>query len=314
MRILILVGLLLCCSVNAQAADPPAQVDQAEVLRLGNLVQFVGAGARGDNTVDAYVEALGPPASDADKWFISVVTMKGCPSCEQLKKDWSTSAALLALANPADPKQSWAQYNVYDKDDRSQKFRFESLKITSYPTILVQPPRSGKYGDPATVVFQGGYKSDPDKLAQAIAQSIRDYVSKLPAPKSAPIVGKVGQAQIGVDPPWIPTPRVDPLQPAPAPYYPSVDPQIPPAPAPVAPQPAPAVAFPWTTLLTLLAGGVSLPAAVALSIYVVQFVRARRQAEGKKLLLNDAAYSELLAVLKQIAQTPTPPPPATPTT
>src|SRR5437016_2329230 len=97
MRNLMLFGLLLCSSVAVRAADPPTQVDQAEVLRLGNLVQVVGAGARGDNNVDAYVEALGPPASDIDKWYISVVTMKGCPSCEQLKKDWSASAALLAL-------------------------------------------------------------------------------------------------------------------------------------------------------------------------------------------------------------------------
>ena len=59
---------------------------------------------------------------------------------------------LLALANPNVPKQSWAHYTVYDRDDRSQAFRFENIKVTASPTLLVQPPRTGRFGDPATVV------------------------------------------------------------------------------------------------------------------------------------------------------------------
>ena len=85
----------------AQEAVP--EVDQAEVLRRGDLVQVVGDGVRSHDH-DVFATAMGPPASDADKWFISVVSMQGCAGCEKLKKDWTTSPWLLALANPNDAK------------------------------------------------------------------------------------------------------------------------------------------------------------------------------------------------------------------
>ena len=84
MRALQSAMLLLLCAVPAWAS-PPMVVDQDEIRRLGDVVQYVGAGPRGDG-VDAYVQAMAPPASDADKWFISVLTMKGCAPCEKLKR------------------------------------------------------------------------------------------------------------------------------------------------------------------------------------------------------------------------------------
>src|SRR6187402_1566823 len=139
------LSLYLCSLVFATvglAALP--EVDQGEILRLGNLVQHVGVGPR-QQVADPLVEALKPPASDADKWFISVLTMRDCPGCVKLKRDWETSPWLLALANPADSKASWAHFNIYASEDASQRFRFASIKVTAYPTILVQPPRTGKY-------------------------------------------------------------------------------------------------------------------------------------------------------------------------
>ena len=152
MRILLMLLMLVFAPLGLRAQETAPEVDRAEVMRRGDLVQVVGDGARASG-VDAFAAAMGPPASDADKWFISVVSMKQCAGCEKLKKDWSANHWLLALANPADPKQSWAHYNVFDKDDDSQAFRFEALKITAYPTILVQPPRSKRFGDPSVVVY-----------------------------------------------------------------------------------------------------------------------------------------------------------------
>ena len=292
-------ALLLCAlSVTPLLAQRPAEVDQAEVLRLKDHVQYVD-GSYQAHADDAYVQAMAPPDSDADKWFISVVSMQGCAGCEKLKKDWTTSPWLLALANPNDAKQSWAHYAIYDKEDRSQAFRFEGLKISTFPTILVQPPRSKRYGDPSIVVYQGIYKGDPEKLAREITTAIRQYIQKLQAP--AP-VRAYGQNGVGTDPPWQPVPRVDPWNPTPVPgpQFPTVDPTIPPAP----PTPAPTSAFPWSAVLTLMTAGFSLPAAVALVVWAVYTIRARRQAAGLKPIVDQATLDRVLEQLKKLADQP----------
>jgi hypothetical protein len=179
-----IVALLLLVP-GAVGQEP--EVDTAEVLRLGNMVQHVDG--IGSDPADSFVEAMGPPASDADKWYISVLSMQGCPACQKLKGDWTTNQWLLALADPSDPKKSWAHYNIYLREDRSQAFRFENIKVTAYPTVLVQPPRNGRYGEPKTVVFQGTYGGDPERLARQITEAIRRYVAKFEAaqPAHAPV-------------------------------------------------------------------------------------------------------------------------------
>ena len=297
MRALVLLMTVLMAVPTIALAQSPPEVDQAEVMRLGDLVQSVGENIQASGS-DAFVTAMGPPASDADKWFITVLSMKGCAGCEKLKQDWTTNPWLLALANPTDPKQSWSHYKVYDKDDRSQAFRFENIKVTAYPTILVQPPRSGRYGDSATVVYQGTYVGDPEKQARAITSAIRQYISKLQSPPSPAHSGTTGQ--VAADPPWQPTPRVDPWQPQPQtnPPFPLFDPSIPPQP----PAPAPVTAFPWSSVLTLMAAGFSLPAAVALVVWAVSFIRARRQAAGKPPIVDQKSLDQVLELLKRLAE------------
>lgn len=297
MRALVLFVSLFAAMPLVALAQTPPEVDQAEVMRLGDLVQSVGENVRASGD-DAFVTAMGPPASDADKWFISVLSMTGCAGCEKLKQDWAINPWLLAIANPTDPKQSWSHFKVYDKDDRSQAFRFENIKVTAYPTILVQPPRSERYGDPATVVYQGVYSGDPEKQARAITSAIRQYISKLQAPPTPAHIGDTGQ--VAADPPWQPTPRVDPWQPQPQtnPQFPPFDPSIPPQP----PAPAPVPGFPWSSVLTLMAAGFSLPAAVALVIWAVSIIRARRQAAGKPPIVDQQTLDQVLTLLKQLAE------------
>lgn len=227
-----LLSLLLLPTLVVAQASP--EVDQAEVRRLGNLVHQMGVGPQADG-VATFLEAMGPPASDADKWFISLMSTRSCVPCIQLKQAFGTDPWLKALADPNDPKKSWSHFNVYDAQDRSQAFRFEKLKIEAYPTIVVQPPRSKKYGDPSTVVFQGTYGGDPKKLAIDITSAIRRYLAKLDqANAAAEPVKSVG---FGADPPWQPAPKVDPVLPVlPTPPVDVV--QIPP-PLPVTPTPAP---------------------------------------------------------------------------
>lgn len=283
--------LACLCLVAAAAPLHADEVDQNAILRLGNLVQYVGDGVRADAGVDAFVEAMAPPASDAEKWFVSVLTTRGCGACEVLKREWEKNPALLALANPKDAKQSWAHWGVYDLTDESQQFRFQNIKVSAFPTILVQPPRTGRFGDPATVVFQGKYGGDPDQLARDITDAIRQYVAQLPAVAQ-------GTAAIGLDPPWSPTPQINPYQPA---VQPAIQPSVLPFDPTIPPQtPTTPTAGSWVTL----AWPVVAPAAVAGIAWLVYAFRRQRLAQGKEPFLDQATLDQVLALLKKVAETP----------
>jgi len=244
MNALLLSLILLAAPPNGQApANVPApmgdrepEVDTAFVWRMGDTVQLVGDGHR-EGPTDEFVTAMGPPANDANKWFISVITSRGCSHCARLKADWQSSPELLAFGNPGDAKASWAHLNFYSYEDKSQAFRWEKIKVTAFPTILIQPPRDGSYGNPATVVGQPvGYSTAP-KLSAEMTAWFKAYLSKYHEKKRAdlgPVKGGIGQ--IGTDPPWAPQPKVEP---APSPFLPNafpfpIEPPKPPV-APVAP-------------------------------------------------------------------------------
>lgn len=278
------------------------EVDRAEVLRLGDMVQHVNG--VGNDPDASFVEVMGLPASDADKWFISVLTMQGCVPCMKLKADWATSPWLLALADPNDPKKSWAHYNVYAREDQSQMFRFRNLHIEAYPTIIVQPPRSKRYGDPATVVFQGTYGGDPEKLARQITEAIRQYIAKLEGTQLPQVLAqrasRASEETGGIVPPWQPPPRVDPPLPDILPVFPDRRPLIPPNLIP-SDLPAPSL-FRWGTMGTVTATAVLtflLTWAVPRVLYAI---RQWRIDNNKRLLLTDEQLQQLIERIHQLMQ------------
>lgn len=242
-----LVGLAAPLAI---AAAQEAEVDTAEIKRLGDHVQHIDASHR-DGPDDEYVRVMGPPEDDSHKWFISVIGKKGCAACARLKTDFRRDEYLRALVTLAEgddahsDKSSWAHYNYFLSDDRSQQFRWEKIRVVNFPTVLVQPPLNKKYGDPATVVFQStGYDGDGKKLANKIASAIKLYLTKQAERRAAarssghralppaarydaeedwpqrPTQGvwvNEGHRQVGVDPPWDPAPKVDPPAPGPGP-------------------------------------------------------------------------------------------------
>ncbi len=301
-----MLGMLLTLAMGVPLLAQKPEVDRAEVLRLGNTVQHVD-GIRSD-PADAFVEAMSPPASDNDKWFISVLTMPGCRGCTKLKSEWQTNQWLLALADPQNPKRSWAHYNVYSSEDESQTFRFENIQITAYPTILVQPPRNGRYGEPTTVVFQGTYGGDPEKLARQITEAMRQYVAKLAVVplRQAPRVTQTGvsQGMIGVDPPWAPVPKVEPQLPSVTPVFPDGRPLIPPnlqpTPQPNQPSTEPTSGT-WGTATTVAASSV-VTLLLAFGIpWGLKTIRQIRLERGQTPLLNDAQFQQLLTTLAGLA-------------
>ena len=285
--------LMLAALCSVARAD---EVNRAEVQRLGDTVQHIDGKYQG-NAVDAFIEAMQPPESDADKWFISVISTQGCAACAELKQAWRENPWLLALADPEDPQASWAHYTEYDEADKSQAWRFENLQFDAFPTIVVQPPRSGRYGDAGTVVFQNTYKGNPRELAGQIVASVKQYVGKI-APQ-VQIVSTAPAAAYGQNctPPWNPTPDTDQDDRRPwRPNNPNLQFQIPPL------DPAPLFSFPWKAVIALVAGGFSIPAIIVLAVWALTFIRAQRKAAGKSPLLDDEAFQGLMDMVERLGE------------
>ena len=312
--------LLLVCALSVAAGAPPTfgqnppagesrdvpDIAVREIQRRGDLVQRVGGGHQSD-TLTAFAEAMRPPADDSHKWFISVLTTKNCRYCDNLKRDFATSDHLKPFVDVDDHTQSWAHFNVYSSDDATQAWRFKDIKVTGYPTILVQPPRSGRFGDPKAVVLQKtGYDGDPKKLAETIRGGISTYLRTYVRQRQA--IGRsggmreggeagIGQNVVGYDPPFSPPPRNEPT-----PYYPSPANfpfDLPPGPTPT-PQPT---VNPRGLLMSLLGGMASsggMTNVLLLVIAGLAGVRTFRKATGQKLLLDDATYQAIVDTLKSV--------------
>lgn len=264
-RFLLAIALGIACApllVCAQSTDE--EVFKGEVTRWGDTVQHIAGDERSKQRRGDEADIMGVPADDNHKWFISIVGSKGCAPCARLRADIRADqatqknlGAFITLMDGdemhSDPKSSWSHYNYFLAEDKTQAFRFEKLGIKAYPTIIVQPPLNKAFGDPATIVYKReGYDGDPAKLVKEISAAIKLYVQKqqerkdggatkaaaarhaLPAPARSEISGAFGQNDIGVDPPFVPTPRVDPT---PVPNV--LPPQIPPPDAKPTPAPKP---------------------------------------------------------------------------
>ena len=60
-------------------------------------------------------------------------------------------------------------------------------------------------------------------------------------------------------------------------------------------------AFTWTAVLTLFISGFSLPAAIAIVVWLIYFIRERRKAAGKPLLLSDEQLTSLIDILNRLS-------------
>ncbi len=156
------------------------EVDTDSVIRRGNHIERIGGFQQ--SPIDAAIDDVtGPPADDSNKWFITIISSRNCKPCKDLLADWNKSNELLAFAKPSDSANSWANLNVYEVENRFHNWFVKDLKIDGTPTIIIQPPRSKKYGDPSTVIYQKtGYTAGkPDELAKSFTVAIRKYLNKL---------------------------------------------------------------------------------------------------------------------------------------
>lgn len=255
-----LMAACTCCQCDGPCEAQTiaeAEIDRAEVIRRGNTVEHIEPGI---GTYEGSGDWAALPEDDSGKWFVTVIKMQGCGACVQLMRDWQRSPDLLAFANPAEPKQSWAHFNVYDRADKSQMWRYEKLHISQFPTILIQPPRNGQYGPARTIVFQNTYHGSPKELASQMRAAIQRYVDRLndqqyegpigatengvtedtvsgtddeePAKPVEPTEAEKepaeppGMSTIEIAPPWNPAPEPEPYSPVirpPSPWSPQPD-------------------------------------------------------------------------------------------
>ena len=279
------------------------EVDVQQVLRLGDCVQHCdGLHRAAPNGTESFVELMSAvPPDDLHKWVVSVVG-DGGPESRILREQWKTEPHLLALADPGESKNSWAHINFYDSRDGSQQFRFENVQFTHFPTVIVQPPRSKEYGDPSTVVYQSSYSGDPHHLSTNISQAIQFYVSKLdqrPGYDSfraqTPEEEDVESSDIGAAPPWdVPPAESDGRRRI---LFPDGLPIIPPREGIET-----VFKIPWGLIITALTGGASVPVFLGLGIWLVRQIRARRKADGKKLILDDETLERIFDVLETLSQ------------
>jgi hypothetical protein len=146
----------------------------------------VGGGIEADPLTESIAQISGLPPVDNDKWHIYVVGRKGCAPCLELARLWKTDATLRAWAMPDNPRDSWAHFQYFNYDDPLESWRWTKspenpnpVVIKSVPTIVAQPPRNGRYGDPANVVMTYVWEGDPKLLSSALQRSIRAYLTFL---------------------------------------------------------------------------------------------------------------------------------------
>lgn len=309
-----LTGLALL----AQIAAPPPDADVSplashEIQRRGDSVERLGLFAAGQRA-GHQGDPLAVPADDSGKWFITLIldSQIPCPPCEALKRDFANSKHLKAWADPTDKEHSWAHWNVYDVRDPLTNWRWQGIKFSGFPTLLIQPPANGDFGKKETVVMQiTGYDADPQKLAKTMRAGILKYVETLKQPpaqqrgeqhageqRAGGLEQYAANGGGGTAPPFdLPSPRRPSITP-PVLVPPEIQPDEP------AERPRnPSVVSALGTLLTALLGSTATGGAtnmLLLGLLGVQLWRAYRQATGQKVLLNDEHFAKFAETLKQI--------------
>jgi hypothetical protein len=183
--------LVLCLSVScvafAQQENGNPLVAKHESERRGSFIEQVGGNAaEGDAGVAAFLAAMAPAENDNDKWTIYNVSSKNCGPCEKLKKDFRNSQHLASLVNVQDHTKSWAHYQEFEIENQLQNWRFSNVKFEGFPTIIVEPPRSGRCGSPSNFIKLTGYNGDDKTLLTVIRSEIRKHSAM--AGKSQPRV------------------------------------------------------------------------------------------------------------------------------
>lgn len=187
----LIVAIALCVVVKAQAQPPTdvPRIAQDEIARRGHHVEQTGTIRSA-----AAAAALSPPADDSAKWFLTLVTKTGDPGSERMKATIAKDPAMRPWVNAQDPEQSPTHYQVRAVDDRTQVDWLEGLQpaiARGLPLVIVQPPRSGRFGPSSTIVKIIAGVHSGEELSRRLRDGIVAYVQAIEQPgiSQPPAVG-----------------------------------------------------------------------------------------------------------------------------
>jgi hypothetical protein len=315
MNCLLKTILIVVChwSLAAAAEKDVPRIAEAEIARRGALVERTNGIQAEPSASSAIALAMQPPPDDSHKWLFTLVTTKNCTWCEQMRHDFDTDPKLKSWVDAKDYSRSWAHWQVVQIDDQSQAWRWKDFKPTSFPTLIVQPPVNGSWGDPHTIVFvRQGYLK-PAELDAAIRQAIQRYSTKLyprrlawatqlhvdPSARFASGIEAEQRADHagGWNPPVAPP---TPLPPLPTtPNSPNVPPQYPPSQYPPS---QPDLGSLLAQLLGSILGGPALANFLLIAILAWQVYRGIAKREGIPLLVDDTTAAQLTQLLQSLPQ------------
>lgn len=185
--LLVALAMASACVVSWGQDKNVPQKALWEIQRRGNLVEVIDGNHRADAaTVKAAM--MGIPADDSNKFQLTIVVAadKTCGPCEQLKKDLASPTPALAkflemekrpdgLLQSSD--NSYLHVSLVPYTTAFRPEHFANIKITTLPTLILQPSLDGKKGDPTIVINQRGGRLPPDELAKWIGSSLDAYVN-----------------------------------------------------------------------------------------------------------------------------------------
>lgn len=319
-RTLLLLGIAISSDFTLSAYDKNVpRIAATEIARRGplaeriNNIEHIQGIQDGGDATSAFALAMQPPADDSHKWLFTLVTTKNCSWCDQLRRDFATDPKLKAWVDTKDYTQSWAHWQVVQIEDQSQAWRWKDFRPASFPTLIVQPPVNGSWGDPHTIVFvRQGYLK-PAELDTAIRQAIQQYAAKLyprhrawsqnkPTHQStgqAPAASQIAQRDDhsgGWTPPVTPP---TPLSPVPlTPNSVNLPAQYPPL--------QPDVISLLVQLVGGILGGPALANLLLVAILAWQVYRGIAKREGIPLLIDDNTAQQLTNAVKGLPRSTKP--------
>lgn len=172
-------------AVQCHAQQSPRDVPESarrEILRRGNMVQMTGT-IQADGGLMA--AAFAPPGDDSHKWFITLVGKPGESGFEAMRQMIASNKEeeLLAWIDAAHAAHSTTHYQVRSIDDPTQKDWLAGLKpaIDKYglPVVVLQPPRTGQFGPPATIVKAIHGRHPAKELSELLRDGVITYVKRL---------------------------------------------------------------------------------------------------------------------------------------
>ena len=227
--LLIFAVFVSCCDcvvglqVFGQSSDVP-EVAAWEIQRRGAHVEMTGQRRGG-----MMAAAFSPPENDDEKWFVTLIIKSGSIESEKMRSMLASDPEIRAWVDAGDSQRSTTHYQVRNVDDVTQADWLLGLRPaiarSGLPLVVLQPPRSGKFGDAKTIVKLFPGVCSGRELSVKFRDAVIAYVHSLEGAETR--LAGVRSDVIGVPPPF----NVRPVAPqAPlAPSAPSVPFEFPPA-------------------------------------------------------------------------------------